>query len=157
MSWRNFYMGLEKNELLTAEQAAKLLGVAFTRFQAFRMRVGIPSASYKRGKKNFYWKHELEEFMRDHDVHYAFSCVNYYYRYGMWKCDWRPPVVTHEYVDLQVPRKKVPYPDNMSSLFLRGKFDPEHRQALRRISIDNAKANPPPRKTVHLSQIYGID
>ena len=147
-------------DLLSTEEACEILGLKFSVFRQLRRAAGLPEPVFKKENAYFYDKHELIEFTKKNDVAKIISETRqkiraggksiraYNYTGNHKKKLTAKPVVT--------PEKRI-VAETLICLFIRGKFDPEPRQTMRRLFIENARNNPPKRHVVHLSEVYGLD
>jgi hypothetical protein len=145
---------------LSTEQACEILGLKFSVFRQLRRAASLPEPVFKKENAYFYDKNELIEFAKNNDVAKIISetrqkiraggkSIKSYNRTGNHKKKLTAkPVVT--------PEKRI-IAETLICLFIRGKFDPEPRQTMRRISIENVRKNPPKRHIVRLSEVYGLD
>jgi len=145
---------------LSTEQACEILGLKFSVFRQLRRAAGLPDPVFKEGSAYFYDKNELMIFAKNNDVAKIISETRrkiraggkniraYNYTGNHKKKLTAKPVVASE--------KRI-VAETLICLFIRGKFDPEPRQTMRRLSIENARNNPPKRHVVYLSEVYGID
>lgn len=145
---------------LSTEQACEVLELKFSVFRQLRRAASLPEPVFKKGNAYFYDKNELMIFAKNNDVAKIISETRrkirangksiraYNYTGNHKKKLEAKPVVA--------PEKQI-IAETLIFLFIRGKFDPEPRQTMRRLSIENARNNPPKRHVVHLSEVYGID